>query len=86
MPGRRAPEEARREQIINAAYAVALRAGIADVTLRAVAVQAGLSHGLLIFHFKRKDQLIAALLDPISARRVQPTAAWSRVGSHARTL
>jgi AcrR family transcriptional regulator len=67
MPGRRAPEDARREQIVNAAYAVALRTGIAEVTLRAVAAQAGLSHGLVLFHFKRKDQLIAALLDRVLA-------------------
>ena len=52
---------------MNAAYAVALRTGIAGVTLRAVAAQAGLSHGLLLFHFKRKDQLIAALLDRVLA-------------------
>jgi AcrR family transcriptional regulator len=67
MPGRRAPEEARREQIVNAAYEVALRTGIAGVTLRAVAAEAGLSHGLVIFHFKRKDEVIGALLDRVLA-------------------
>ena len=67
MPGRRAPEEARREQIVNAAYEVALRTGIAGVTLRAVGAQAGLSHGLLLFHFERKDEVIGALLDRVLA-------------------
>ena len=67
MPGQRAPEEERREQIVSAAYVVALRTGIADVTLRAVAAEAGLSHGLLLFHFKRKDEIIAALLDRVLA-------------------
>lgn len=67
MPGQRAPEEARREQIVNAAYKVALRTGIAGVTLRAVATEAGLSHGLLLFHFKRKDEVIGALLDRVLA-------------------
>ena len=67
MPGPRAPEEERRQQIVNAAYAVALRTGIDGVTLRRVATKAGLSHGLVVFYFKQKDQLIAALLDRVLA-------------------
>lgn len=63
MPGPRAPEEERREQILGAAHEVALRSGIDSVTLRAVAAEAKLSHGLVIFYFKRKDQLIDAILD-----------------------
>jgi AcrR family transcriptional regulator len=67
MPGPRAPEEERREQIMNAAYEVALRTGIDGVTLRAVAAEAKLSHGLVIFYFKQKEQLIGALLDRVLA-------------------
>ena len=67
MARQRAPEEARREQILGAAHAVALREGIDGVTVRAVAAEAGVSHGLLIFYFKQKDQLIAALLDRLLA-------------------
>jgi TetR/AcrR family transcriptional repressor of bet genes len=67
MPGPRAPEAARREQILNAAYHVALRAGIDGVTLRAVAAEAKLSHGLVVFYFKHKDRLIGALLDRVLA-------------------
>jgi AcrR family transcriptional regulator len=67
MPGQRAPEEVRREQILNAAYAVALREGIDGVTVRAVAAEAALSHGLLVFYFRQKDQLIDALLDRVLA-------------------
>ena len=74
MPGQKAPEAERREQILAAAYAVALRVGIDGVTVRAVAAEAGLSHGLLVFYFKQKDQLIAALLD-----RVLATAALLRI-------
>ena len=67
MPGQKAPEEARREQILGAAYDVALRTGIDGVTLRAVAAEAALSHGLVAFYFKQKDQLIGALLDRVLA-------------------
>ncbi|HEX5436634.1 MAG TPA: TetR/AcrR family transcriptional regulator [Gemmatimonadaceae bacterium] len=67
MPGRKAPEETRREQIVSAAYEVALRTGIDGVTLRTVAAKAKLSHGLIVFYFKQKDQLIGALLDRVLA-------------------
>ena len=67
MPGRRAPEPERREQILAAAHAVATRAGIDGVTVRAVAAEAALSHGLVVFYFRRKDLLIAALLDRVLA-------------------
>lgn len=67
MPGQKAAEATRREQILRAAYQVALRRGIDGLTVRAVAARAGLSHGLVLFHFKRKDQLGLALLDRVLA-------------------
>jgi AcrR family transcriptional regulator len=67
MPGRKAPEATRREQILKAAYEVALRRGIAGLTVRAVAARARLSHGLVHFHFKQKAQLVSALLDWVLA-------------------
>jgi AcrR family transcriptional regulator len=65
MPGQKAPEETRREQILTAAHAVASRKGIDGLTVRAVADRAKLSHGLVLFHFKRKDELVTALLDRV---------------------
>jgi TetR/AcrR family transcriptional repressor of bet genes len=65
MPGRKASEDERREQILKAAHEVALRRGIDGLTVRAVAARAHLSHGLVLFHFKRKDQLGLALLDRV---------------------
>jgi AcrR family transcriptional regulator len=70
MPGQRASEAQRREQILKAAYEVALRRGIDGLTVRAVAARARLSHGLVMFHFKRKDQLGLALLERVLARTV----------------
>ena len=67
MPGRRASETLRRQQILQAAHQVALRQGIDGLTVRAVATRARLSHGLVLFHFKRKDQLVSALLDRVLA-------------------
>lgn len=70
MPGQKATEATRREQILKAAYQVALRRGIDGLTVRAVAARARLSHGLVLFHFKRKDQLGLALLDRVLATTV----------------
>lgn len=63
MPGKRASEDVRREQILRAAFEVAARAGIGSLTLRAVAAEAQLSHTLVLFHFQRKERLVHALLD-----------------------
>jgi TetR/AcrR family transcriptional repressor of bet genes len=67
MPGPKASEALRRRQILKAAHEVALRQGIEGLTVRAVAARARLSHGLVLFHFKRKDQLVSALLDRVLA-------------------
>jgi TetR/AcrR family transcriptional regulator, transcriptional repressor of bet genes len=63
MPGQKASEEARRRQILRAAYDVASRRGLAGLTVRQVAAKADLSTGLVLFHFKSKEQLMIALLD-----------------------
>lgn len=63
MPGRKAPEAQRREEILQAARAVAARDGLEGLTVRKVAVEAGLSPGLVFFHFATKDVLLVALLE-----------------------
>lgn len=63
MPGQKASEEARRTQILRAAYEVAGRNGLDGLTVRLVASKARLSSGLVLFHFKAKEQLLIALLD-----------------------
>jgi AcrR family transcriptional regulator len=81
MPGQKAAEATRREQILKAAHEVALRRGIDGLTVRAVAARARLSHSLVLFHFKRKDQLGLALLDRVLATTV--SSATPPVGSIA---
>ena len=65
MPGRKASQEVRREEILQAAYEVATEEGIGGLTIRAVAARAKLSHGLVHFHFQRKGELLPALLDRV---------------------
>jgi AcrR family transcriptional regulator len=65
MPGQKLAEQTRRGSILRAAHFVALRHGIGAITVRAVADRAGVSHGTVLFHFKRKSELVSALLDRI---------------------
>jgi AcrR family transcriptional regulator len=65
MPGQKAPEEYRRKDILRAAYDVAAREGVEGLTVRAVAAHAAVSHGTVLFHFSRRDALVASLLDSV---------------------
>jgi len=65
MVGKKVSEETRREDIVRAAYDVAARQGLEALTLRAVAARADVSHGTVVFHFKRKRELVASLLDRV---------------------
>ena len=70
MPGRRAPEEERREAILQAAFVVAARGRLGAVTARAVAAEAGISPGLVFFYFESVDKLLVALLDWLLAHTI----------------
>lgn len=63
MPGKKIPEGLRREQILEAAYRVALKKKLSGLSTRAVAAEAGISNGLVFFHFRNRRQLLLALLD-----------------------
>ncbi len=55
--------EARRQAILGAAVGVFAQHGFAGTTIDAIARAAGLSKGGLYWHFKSKDDILAALLD-----------------------
>lgn len=63
MPGPHASLTQRRAQILAATYSVAAQRGLDGITVRRVAGKAGVSTGLVLFHFRTKDQLTIALLD-----------------------
>ncbi|MEM6679831.1 MAG: TetR family transcriptional regulator, partial [Pseudomonadota bacterium] len=64
---RRAPKEARREQLMDATLAVLGRKGFAKTTLADVAEAAGLSRGIVNFHFESKEKLLRETLTRLSA-------------------
>ncbi len=87
MPGQRASEEQRREQILAAAFAVAARDRLDGLTIRRVASHAGLSPGLVFFHFGSKDELLVALLDRVIASTIDtvvPDEVWALPTAHDR--
>lgn len=63
MGHERLSENERRRQLLEAACALGLEQGLAGVTARNVAARAGLSSGLVFFHFGDKEGLLSALVD-----------------------
>lgn len=59
---RKASRDARRQQLIESTILTIGRCGYAKTTLTEVANTAGLSHGLINFHFNTKEQLLTDTL------------------------
>lgn len=57
-----------REKVLDAFERVLIDRGAADATVEAVATEAGVSKGGLLYHFGTKDELFAAFGDRLLAR------------------
>jgi AcrR family transcriptional regulator len=86
MPGKRAGVEERRAQILAAAERVAMRTGLERLTVRRIAASAGLSNGMVHFHFKNKDALLLALLDDLLESTLVLRSPSKESGSPAERL
>jgi TetR/AcrR family transcriptional regulator, transcriptional repressor of bet genes len=67
-------EEARRVQIINAAIDVIAELGASQASLAKIADKASISTSLILYHFKDKEELMAAVLASIIADWEEPAA------------
>ena len=65
MSGRRKQLDERRSELVAAARAVAMSDGLEQLTGRKVAAKAGLSSGLVFFHFETREALLEAVLDAL---------------------
>jgi AcrR family transcriptional regulator len=79
------------DKLLDAAQAVVARQGIASLTLDAVAAEAGVSKGGLLYHFPSKDRLVEALVARTAENwRASYTDAYQRTpegpGRMARAL
>lgn len=61
-PRRTLARDERRQQVIEATISVIASRGLARLTLTDVAREAGISHGLVLFHFDSKEKLLAETL------------------------
>jgi TetR/AcrR family transcriptional repressor of bet genes len=74
--------EARRAQLIASTIETLAARGYSRITLTDVARAAGLSHGLVLFHFESKERLLAETLNFLAEEyRQNWQAALSRAGS-----
>jgi AcrR family transcriptional regulator len=64
---RKASKDTRRAQLIEATIDTIARKGYAKTTLTEVATKAGLSHGLVNFHFSTKEKLLSETLKFLAA-------------------
>lgn len=62
-----------RRALLQATITVVARSGLRALTYRAVAAEAGVSHGLVRHHFGSRDQLIAAALEFAVAESLRET-------------
>ena len=58
-------EKARRAQIVAAAVDVIAEVGYAKASLAAIAVRAGISKGVISYHFSGKDELMVTIVETI---------------------
>lgn len=80
-PPRTLSRDARKTQLIEATIATLAERGFSRFTVTEVAKRAGLSHGLVLFHFQSKDRLLEETLDYLSDEyRSQWTAALEEAG------
>jgi len=59
-----------RDSILTAASHIVQTEGILELTLEAVAKQAGLSKGGLLYHFPSKEELISGMVDHVIAHYI----------------
>jgi AcrR family transcriptional regulator len=61
----------KRNLILNAASIIVRNEGVAQLTLEAVAIKAGVSKGGLLYHFSNKEALIRGLVDELTYHYVE---------------
>ncbi len=85
--GRRLAPDRRRDAIVDAALAVAVRKGLASTTVRDVAAEMGTSSGLVHHYFGSMDEVLAAAFEKAAERDLQTSEiAMSSAADPTRAL
>ncbi len=75
-------EPSTRDQIITAADALFYQHGFEPTSLADIAGAVGIARGNLTYHFKAKDELLAAVIDRRLTNTAAMLAAWEEAGDH----
>jgi AcrR family transcriptional regulator len=79
--GRRLAPDRRRDAIVDAALAVAVRKGLGATTVRDVAAEMGTSSGLVHHYFGSMDEVLAAAFEKAAERDLEASASAMAVAA-----
>ena len=87
-PRRRLDPADRKREILTAAYDVFAEVGYKAASIRAIAERAGVTKGLVLFYFKRKEEIFEAVVSDILPQVLAETETLMRdaEGTHAEQL
>ncbi|WP_161957215.1 transcriptional regulator BetI [Aestuariivirga litoralis] len=77
-------EKIRRQDLIEAAYQTFLEHGFTGMTVVRIGERAGMSHGIVNYYFKSKDELVSAVVRKANFLIMQDTARRLRAARSAR--
>ncbi|MEW6525453.1 MAG: TetR/AcrR family transcriptional regulator [Spirochaetota bacterium] len=76
--GRRILKDTRREEIAQALYRCLLKKPFARTTIKDIAHEAKLNHGMLHYYFKNKEEILLYFLDWIVALHLDDFKKWAQ--------
>ncbi len=77
-------EQIRRRDLIEAAYRTFLEYGFNGMTMARIGERAGMSHGIVNYYFKSKDELVSAVVRKANFLIMQDTARRLRLAATPR--
>lgn len=79
------PRETTRDRILKSAYRLFYREGFARVSVDAIADATGVTKRTIYYHFKSKDDIVAAVLNSQHAFALERFKTWAGAGESAPT-
>jgi TetR/AcrR family transcriptional repressor of bet genes len=83
-PTRTSIEKIRRRDLVEAAYLTFLDHGMSGLTMARIGERAGMSHGIINYYFKSKDELLSAVVRKANFLIMQETARLLRRAASPR--
>jgi TetR/AcrR family transcriptional repressor of bet genes len=77
-------EKVRRQDLVEAAYLTFLEQGLSGMTMARIGERAGMSHGIVNYYFKSKDELVSAVVRKANFLIMQEVARRLRLASTPR--